>query len=49
MTTLIIDVINYDCDCILSNYDYNVYHTNVEVILHLYSLSYIYYANITSK
>jgi len=36
-TTLIINVIDYDCNYILSNHDYNheynVYHTNVNLIL----------------
>jgi len=39
-------VIEYYCNYILNNHDsnheHNVYHTNVNVLLHLYSLSYIY-------
>ena len=47
MTTLIINVTDYDSNYIFSNHDYkheyNEYHTN------LYSLSYIYNTNITTK
>jgi hypothetical protein len=47
--TLILNVMDYDY--ILSNHDYNhdynVYHTNVNVILHLYSLNYMYNTDIT--
>jgi len=36
--TLIINVLDYDCDYILSyhvyNHEFNVYHTNVNVILY---------------
>ena len=53
MITLLLNVIDYDGDCILSNYnynyEYNVYHTNDKEISHLYSLSYIYNTNITTK
>ena len=52
-TTLIMNVIDYDYDSILSNrdysHDYNVYDTNDNVVLHLYSLSYIYNTDITTK
>ena len=51
--TLLINVIDYDCDYILNNHDCNhefiVYHTNVNLILHLYSISHIYNTDITTK
>jgi len=53
MITLILNVIGYNCDYILSNPDYNhqynACHTSVNVILHLYSLGYIYNTDITAK
>ena len=39
--TFILDVINYDY-----NHDYNVYNTNMNVILHQYSLGYMYNTDI---
>jgi hypothetical protein len=51
--TLIFNVIDYECDYILSNHDYNheynAYHANINVILHLYSLSYMYNTDIATK
>jgi len=52
-TSFVINIINYDCNYILNNHDYNneysVNHTNTNVILHFYSLSYICYTDITTK
>ena len=51
--TLILNVIDYYCDYILSNHDYNhdysVYETNVNVLPHIYSLTYIYNTDMTIK
>ena len=53
-TTLRINVTDYECDYILSNNDYNheynVNHTNMNVILHIFIHTvYIYNTEITTK